>query len=28
MTIDSLDCATHHAVLDKIRALLRKGEAA
>ena len=28
LTIDSLDCATHHAVLEAIRALVREGEAA
>src|SRR5580658_5823582 len=28
LTIDSLDCATHHAVLEAIRALVREGEGA
>ena len=28
LTIDSLDCATHHVVLEAIRALAREGEAA
>jgi D-glutamate cyclase len=28
LTIDSLDCATHHRVLEAIRALAREGEAA
>jgi len=28
LTIDTLDCATHHAVLDAIRALAREGDGA
>jgi D-glutamate cyclase len=28
LTIDSLDCATHHRVLEAIRALVREGDAA
>jgi hypothetical protein len=28
VTIDSLDCATHHRVMEAIRALVREGEAA